>query len=883
MGGSERVSVLKAEMLQSILAAAKDAILVIDVEGKVSYLNGAAEEMFGYPRGEMMGENLHEMLVPESYRPAFIEGFRRFRETGEGPAIGETLELTALRRDGSEFPVELSLSATRVGDGWHAVGVIRDISERREGDEAQRKINWALGERVKELNCLYGIGELVEQPGISLDAIFQGAVNLIPPAWQHPDVACARLALGDDAFTSENFRESEWRQSSDVVVHGVKEGVLDVFYLEEMPEFDEGPFLMEERSLIHEISDRLGRVIERREAEEALRRSEEQYRRLWEESGDGLVMVSPEDGGIVDCNEEYMRQTGRSREELLSMKIWELRPPLEREGARRRFFEVRDEGSGASLELAYVRPNGGVTHVDLLAEDIWIGERRLVQVRTRDISRWVELRGELEASEARWRSLVEMAPVGIFTVDLKGVITSGNPVMAEMTGRGVEEMVGRHFTRLGVLKARDIPGYMEAFASVLRGEVPDPFDTEIVHRDGSRRDVEAHLGFVDAEDIKSGLQVVVVDVTERRHHQAEAEEARERLEVLMENAPDAIYLNDTRGTFIDGNRAAEELTGYSREELIGKNFLKLSLLPVGQIPQAAKLLALNRMGRRTGPVGLTLNRKGGGQVEVEVTSYPVRLGEETVVMGIARDVTERREEERRLEGYAVNLEGMVEEKTRELVDAERMTAAGRVAAMLGHDLRGPLQAISNAAYLIRKSPGDAEASLGIIEGSVARAAGMLEEFRLSTRDSPPVMIPVDLGALVAAAVGEAGAPEGVDVSVEAGEGLGAVTLDPGMIRRVMDNLVRNALDAMPRGGGLWVSAERVGGDAVVVVRDSGEGIPDAVMGNLFKAFNTSKAGGLGLGLAYCRRAVEGHGGGIGVESEVGVGTTFTVTLPVEPM
>ncbi|MCW3990784.1 MAG: PAS domain S-box protein, partial [Candidatus Bathyarchaeota archaeon] len=925
---------MKAEVLQSILDAAKDAIFVIDVEGKVSYLNGAAVEMFGYPRGELMGESFHAKLVPERFRSAFIGGFRQFQEMGEGASIGETLELTVLRRDGSEFPVELSLSAVRVGDGWHAVGVVRDISGRKAVEEEQRNFNWALEERLKELGILYHIPQLEERFGEDTDSLFQGIVDIVPPAWQHPDVACARLTVGDDVFTSENFGESEWSQSSDVMVNGVGEGVLDVFYLEEMPEFDEGPFLKEERDLIDEITGRLGRFIERRTVEEELResaehyttlfesisepimmidpetyrilrvneslkkqlkldegeivgrccyavthsratpceppddtcplgelmetgrsvtvdhthydgeggqfwtevsvypvlgeggeisqvihitrdiserkrieealtRSEEQYRRLWEDSGDGLVMLNPEDGGILDCNKEYMRQTGRSREQLLSMKIWELRPPNLREAARKRFFEVREAGTGASLELGYERPDGGVTRVDLLAEDVWIGGTRMVQIRTRDITRLVEL--------------------------------------------------------------------------------------------------------------------------------------RERFDVLMENAPDAIYLNDPSGTFIDGNRAAEELTGYSREELIGGNFLKLNILPAGQIPRAAKLLVLNRLGRRTGPDEFTLNRRGGGQVDVEISTYPVKLGEETVVMGIARDITERKEVERRLEEYRVNLEGMVEERTEELqeakafsesiisnalegiavigmdgvfiqwneafrgmtgysqeelgslniqkvapgwtaidektfermsqgapvrdferlltrrdgstfpallnlslltdeggkptgmvgfvrdeterkkmegrlVNSERMSAAGRVAAMVGHDLRGPLSAISNAAYLIRVDPEDTESSLGIIEGSVKMAAGMLEEFRESTRDSPPVMVPVDLGALVGAAVGEAGVPEGVEVSVDVGEGLGEVSLDPGKIRRVLDNLIRNAVDAMPRGGELRVSAVRVGGE-----------------------------------------------------------------------
>ena len=150
---------MKAELLQSIIDAAKDAIFVIDVEGKVSYLNGAAEEMFGYPQGELMGENLHGMLVPESYRAAHAEGFRRFRETGKGAAIGETLELTALRRDGSEFPVELSLSAVRMGDGWHSVGIVRDIS-------ARKAVETGLRESAEHYTTLF---ESISEPIMLID------------------------------------------------------------------------------------------------------------------------------------------------------------------------------------------------------------------------------------------------------------------------------------------------------------------------------------------------------------------------------------------------------------------------------------------------------------------------------------------------------------------------------------------------------------------------------------------------------------------------------------------------------------------------------------------------------------------------------------------
>ena len=117
--------------------------------------------------------------------------------------------------------------------------------------------------------------------------------------------------------------------------------------------------------------------------------------------------------------------------------------------------------------------------------------------------------------------------------------------------------------------------------------------------------------------------------------------SQERLEILFEYAPDAIYLSDLKGTFVDGNQAAEDLVGYPREALIGRSFLKLNLLPANQIPKAAASLARNAIGKRTGPDEFTLNRADGAEVETEISTYPVRLDGQQLVLGIARDVTER--------------------------------------------------------------------------------------------------------------------------------------------------------------------------------------------------------------------------------------------------
>jgi signal transduction histidine kinase len=216
-----------------------------------------------------------------------------------------------------------------------------------------------------------------------------------------------------------------------------------------------------------------------------------------------------------------------------------------------------------------------------------------------------------------------------------------------------------------------------------------------------------------------------------------------------------------------------------------------------------------------------------------------------------------------------------------VIEAERIAAAGRIASMVGHDLRGPLQTIKNSLFLMEISPERTEEFKKIANDAIDYAVDIIEDLRFNTRDITPNKQDSNLDYLVEKAVSEASVPENVNVQLDIKDGLKSVSIDPTQIRRVLDNLIRNAVEAMPEGGELKVKGELKGDNVTLSVSDTGVGIPEDEKEKLFTPFHTTKPQGMGLGLVYCRRAVEAHGGSIEVDSTAGVGTKITVKLPLK--
>jgi two-component system, NtrC family, sensor kinase len=232
----------------------------------------------------------------------------------------------------------------------------------------------------------------------------------------------------------------------------------------------------------------------------------------------------------------------------------------------------------------------------------------------------------------------------------------------------------------------------------------------------------------------------------------------------------------------------------------------------------------------------------------------------------------------------------VEERERELVRSERLAAVGKMAAMITHEVRNPLSSIGLNTELLEDELGDNEEAKKLVQAihrEVDRLTAITEEYLTFARLPKPKLAPEAINSLVAALAAFVRADlaaKQVELAVELADGDPIALLDAAQIRQCLINLVRNATDAVSaKGGGRIVLRTRRAGDRIVLeVRDDGSGIPADVLPRLFDPFFSTKEGGSGLGLALTQQIVKDHGGDLVVESTLGKGTTFTLSIPAKP-
>lgn len=388
------------------------------------------------------------------------------------------------------------------------------------------------------------------------------------------------------------------------------------------------------------------------------------------------------------------------------------------------------------------------------------------------------------------------------------------------------------------------------------------------------------------------------EITERKQAEEALTQSEEKYRLSIDKSHDAIFAIDVdTAQIIDANLKAEELTGYSKEEL-----LKLKGWDVHPVEE--KEGCKEKMRQVIEGRGITCEmlflRKDGSTVPADVSSNLIEYGDKRFIQRICRDITERKRAEEALKEYSERLEEMVEERTKELLEAqeqlirkEKLAILGQLAGGVAHELRNPLGVISNAVYYLKTILPDADETtkeyLEMISSEVRNSEKMVSDLLDLSRTRLPVREEITVSDLVGQALEKRPPPEKVKVTTKIASDLPPVFVDPRQIGQVLVNLVTNAYQAMPEGGRLTISTQAENRQVYLSISDTGCGIPEENMERLFEPLFTTKARGIGLGLAVSKNLVEANGGSIEVESpstslrtgEEGKGSTFTVILPTK--
>ncbi len=245
------------DKLKNIFEAIQDGIYIVNWECDIEYVNLVLVKQFGPYQGRKCYAYFHnrDEICPWCKNAEVHAGNTVHWEWTSASGITFDLLDTPLKnQDGTISKLEL----------------FRDISDRKKIADELQKSHDTLGQRIKEIKCLYSISNLAGEMGISLEEILQETLEIIPPSWQYPSITSAKIVVEGQEFNTANFQNTVWLQNSDIVIKGQKIGSVEVYYLEEKPESDEGPFLREERDLVNTIGIQLGRIIENKQAEEVL-------------------------------------------------------------------------------------------------------------------------------------------------------------------------------------------------------------------------------------------------------------------------------------------------------------------------------------------------------------------------------------------------------------------------------------------------------------------------------------------------------------------------------------------------------------------------------------------------------------------------------------
>ncbi|MCC6507608.1 MAG: PAS domain S-box protein [Pirellulaceae bacterium] len=616
---------------------------------------------------------------------------------------------------------------------------------------------------------------------------------------------------------------------------------------------------------------------------------------------DSIVSIDSQ-GTIQTINNATVKLFGYAADELVGRNVSVLMSEPDRgshDAHLRRYLETgRKQIIGIGREVVGRRQDGSTFPLWLSVGEAKTESGPLFVGVLRDLSKEKARESAIEDGRRRYQQILDILPVGIM-VTCDDHITYGNPALARMLGAntiaeltGTESLSWFHPDYHGLIERRRL--------QARETDMPVPaVEEELLRRDGTTIPVEVLTAAVNLLGIPS-IMVILHDLRERKEIEAS-------FRTMVESVHDyAIYSLDKHGLVTTWNTGAERMTGYSLQEAIGMNYEKL--FPDEErkrnIPQ--KHLEVSAVHGRLLEEGWRVRKDGTRfRADILMTAMRDRNGNVNGFVKVTRDVTERSRIERELRETKDSLERLVAELqsksdevhavTQQLWQAAKLASVGELAASVAHELNNPMATIQlRLESVLSKTPAEdiRRRPLEIVAREIDRMASLVAGLLQFSRRGQNVRSQVHVfEELMSAAelVQHLMRKQQIEVVHEFQADAPAIQADRQKLRQVFLNLLTNACDAMDRGGRLTmrVQADQMesGESAVrIEVSDTGPGIPEDHLRTVMEPFFTTKeeGRGTGLGLAICRRIVLEHNGRMTIDSQVGVGTTVRIYLPVQP-
>jgi PAS domain S-box-containing protein len=619
--------------------------------------------------------------------------------------------------------------------------------------------------------------------------------------------------------------------------------------------------------------------------------TEEKYKKLFEEAVDAIFVTEAKTGKIIDCNKAAQQLVNRQLDQLIGKHNGILFPENENEAGINKVFKTLSQNIGHSVrQTQIITSEGKLRDVSIKSIVFEINGKRLVQGIFRDITETKKIEEDLRQERDMLEAVTENLDAGLLLIGRDYRVLWANKTLTskfDLKNKFCFSVLNNSNTLChdcGVKKVFEDQAETDSHEYCQRTNQDKPIWIEL-----TATPIKDSTGQVIA-----ALELAV-PITERKKMEQTLRESEERFRATMDAAMDAIIVIDSKLNVSYWNPAAQRLFGYFQYEIVGKSISRLlsqeimpkTMATVKQFIEKQSAVSSRQIIERTAI------KKDGTEFPVEISYAHLQMDGKFFGVSIVRDVTEKKQIQQKLQDYSKSLEEKVAASTVELkethnrlLQVERLAAIGELAGMVGHDLRNPLSGIKNAVYYLKKKNDNCTSEskkemFRIIDLSIEHANKIIGDLldysrniRLEISETMPKSLLLD-------ALSTLDIPNRIKI-IDNTQKTPSFKADVDSIKRVFVNIIKNAIEAMPEKGTIEIKSLQTESTIEFYFIDSGAGISEEIKAKLFTPLVTTKAQGMGFGLGICKRLVEAHGGKINVTSEVGEGTTFKVTLPINP-